>query len=60
MQHNLAKKITDRQMSAALIAAVGVVYFVIAIDLYRSGQTGLALAFAGYALANVGLYLEAR
>ncbi len=47
-------------MSAALIAAVGVVYAVIAIDLYRSGQPGLALAFAGYAVANVGLYLEAR
>ena len=37
-------------MSAALIAAVGVVYFVIAADLYRSGQPGLALAFAGYAV----------
>ena len=47
-------------MSAALIAAVGVVYFVIAIDLYRSGQPGLALAFAGYAVSNIGLYLEAR
>lgn len=47
-------------MSAALIAAVGVVYAVIAADLYLAGKTGLALAFAGYALANVGLYLEAR
>jgi hypothetical protein len=47
-------------MSAALIAAVGIVYAVIAADLYRSGQPGLALAFAGYALANVGLWMEAR
>jgi hypothetical protein len=47
-------------MSAALIAAVGVVYAVIATDLYRSGQPGLALAFAGYALANVGLWMEAK
>ena len=47
-------------MSAALIAAVGVVYAVIAADLYRSGQPGLALAFAGYSLAYVGLWIMAK
>lgn len=47
-------------MSAALIAAVGVVYAVIAIDLYLAGKPGLALAFAGYAIANIGLFLEAK
>ena len=47
-------------MSATLIAAVGVVYAVIAANLYLSGKPGLALAFAGYAVSNVGLYFEAR
>jgi len=47
-------------VSATLIIAVGVVYAGIAIDLYLAGKTGMALAFAGYALANVGLFLEAR
>lgn len=47
-------------MSAALIAAVGVVYAVIAADLYLAGKPGLALAFAGYAIANIGLFLEAK
>lgn len=47
-------------MSAALIAAVGVVYAVIAADLYLASKPGLALAFAGYAIANIGLFLEAK
>jgi len=47
-------------MSATLIALVGVVYAFIAANLYLSGKVGLALAFAGYAVSNVGLYLEAR
>jgi hypothetical protein len=47
-------------MSANLIAIVGVVYTVIAAQLYLSGKHGLALAFAGYAVSNIGLYLEAR
>ena len=47
-------------MSATLIAIVGVVYAVIAANLYLSNKPGLALAFAGYAVSNVGLYFEAR
>jgi hypothetical protein len=47
-------------MSATLIACVGVVYAVIAASLYLSGKPGLALAFAGYAVSNIGLYLETR
>jgi hypothetical protein len=46
-------------MSAWLIAAVGVVYAVVAIDLIVKGNTGLGIAFVGYALGNVGLYMEA-
>ena len=47
-------------MSANLIALVGLIYAFIAVQLYLSGKPGLALAFAGYAVSNVGLYLEAR
>jgi hypothetical protein len=46
-------------MSAWLIAMVGVVYAVVAIDLIVKGNTGLGIAFVGYALGNVGLYMEA-
>lgn len=46
-------------MSAWLIAVVGVVYTVVAVDLLIKGNIGLGIAFVGYALGNVGLYLEA-
>jgi hypothetical protein len=43
-------------MAGWLILVVGVVYAVIAADLFLKGQVGLAIAFVGYAFANVGLY----
>ena len=46
-------------MSAWLIAMVGVIYAVVAVDLIVKGNTGLGIAFVGYALGNVGLYMEA-
>jgi hypothetical protein len=46
-------------MSAWLIAIVGVVYAVVAVDLLLKDNTGLGIAFVGYALGNVGLYMEA-
>ena len=47
-------------MAAWLIAVVGVIYAVVAIDLLRVGNLGLGIAFVGYCLGNVGLYLAAR
>lgn len=47
-------------MSSPLILAVGVVYLVVAIDQARRGSPGMAIAWAGYALANVGLAMEAK
>lgn len=47
-------------MSGPLIMGVGVVYLIIAVDLYLKGQGGLALAFAGYSVSNIGLWLAAR
>lgn len=47
-------------MSAPLILAVGVVYLVVALDQYRQGSPGMALAWFGYAVANVGLAMAAK
>jgi hypothetical protein len=46
-------------MSSWLIAAIGFVYSIIAVDLLFKGNTGLGLAFVGYAIGNIGLTLEA-
>jgi hypothetical protein len=47
-------------MSSWLIAIIGFVYLLVAADLFRKGQIGLGIAFLGYALGNVGLFLEAK
>jgi hypothetical protein len=47
-------------MSAPLIAICGVIYLFVAADLAWHGKTGLAIAYAGYAFSNVGLYMAAR
>ena len=53
-------QILGGNMSASLIAVIGVVYLVVAGSLFMEGKTGLAVAFLGYALGNVGLFMEAR
>jgi len=47
-------------MSSWLIAVIGVVYLFVAVDLYIKGQVGLSIAFLGYSLGNIGLFMEAR
>jgi hypothetical protein len=47
-------------MAAWLIAFIGVVYLVVAFQLLLEGKLGLGVAFLGYALGNVGLYIAAR
>lgn len=47
-------------MASWLIATIGVVYLVVSVNLLMTGKIGLGIAFIGYALGNVGLYLEAR
>jgi hypothetical protein len=47
-------------MSAKLILFVGVIYLAVAIDQYRKGAGGMALAWLGYSLANVGLAMAAK
>jgi hypothetical protein len=46
-------------MSAPLIIGVGVVYLVVAVDQLRHGHPGMAIAWLGYAIANVGLAWQA-
>lgn len=47
-------------MSAWLIALVGVIYAVVAIALVFEGKVGLSIAFVGYTIGNVGLYMVAK
>lgn len=46
-------------MSAPLIIFVGVVYLVVAFDQALKGSP-MAIAWAGYAIANAGLALTAK
>jgi hypothetical protein len=47
-------------MASWLIALIGIVYTIVAVQLLVTGKTGLGIAFIGYALGNVGLYMETR
>jgi hypothetical protein len=47
-------------MASWLIATIGVVYLVVAIDLMLKGNLGMGVAFIGYSLGNVGLYIATR
>lgn len=46
-------------MSGWLIIVTGCIYGYVAAEQAQRGNTGLAIAYAGYAFANVGLYLVA-
>lgn len=47
-------------MTPILIATIGIVYLVIAIDLFMNHKLGLGITFLGYALGNVGLFIAAK
>lgn len=47
-------------MASPLIAITGLIYAWVCVDLAMRGRHDLAIAYAGYALANVGLYYAAR
>ena len=47
-------------MSQWLIAFIGFVYLIVAIFLWLEGKQGLAIAFLGYSIGNVGLYIAAK
>jgi len=47
-------------MSAPLIGVVTAIYFLVCIDLWIKGQSGMALCFLGYSIANIGLLWAMR
>ena len=47
-------------MSAWAVAVCGVLYLVTAVDLARKNDWPLALTFAAYAVANIGLILAMK
>jgi hypothetical protein len=47
-------------VSGPLIALTGCIYAYIAADQLRRGNAGMAVAYAGYAFSNIGLYLMAK
>ena len=46
-------------MSSNLILFVGLIYLYVAVEQGIKGNIGMAIAFAGYAFSNVGLFLLA-
>lgn len=46
-------------MSGWLIALTGCVYSFVSLEQFLKGNIGLGIAYAGYAFANIGLYMLA-
>lgn len=47
-------------MSHTLIALIGVAYVWIGVEQWAKGNAGVAIMFCGYALAQWGVYLQAK
>jgi hypothetical protein len=47
-------------MSGWLIALTGFVYAYVSVEQFWKGNPGMGIAYFGYALANVGLFLMVR
>lgn len=47
-------------MSGLLIALTGLIYAWIAADQFWRGNPGMGIAYLGYAVANIGLFMLAR
>ena len=46
-------------MNKLLIAVIGIVYACISADQLFKGNIGTSIAFFGYAIGNIGLYMVA-
>lgn len=47
-------------MSHTLVVITGLIYLACAVDQWLKGANGTAIMFAGYAAANVGVFMQAR
>jgi hypothetical protein len=47
-------------MSGPLILITGLIYLYVAVDQSFKGNTGMGMAYAGYAFSNVGLFMLAK
>ena len=47
-------------MGVRLLVLVSVCYLGVAYSYWKRGQPGLALAFVGYVIANVGFIMDVR
>jgi len=47
-------------MSSWLVATVGVIYFLTAIDSFFRQNMGLGVAFLGYSIGSIGLWIQTR
>lgn len=45
-------------MSGPMILLVSAMYLYVAFEQYRKGDTGLGLAFFGYAVSNLGMFIK--
>jgi hypothetical protein len=46
----------ESQVSGPLIILTGLIYAYVAVEQGLKGNSGMAVAYAGYAFANYGLY----
>ena len=47
-------------MSQWLVVLTGCIYLAVAVEQYLKGSLGTAIMFAGYAIGNVGIYLQVK
>jgi hypothetical protein len=45
-------------MSGALIGITGLIYTYVFVDQFMKGNTGMGLAYLGYAFSNIGLFMS--
>jgi hypothetical protein len=50
----------DRSMSAPLIIVTGCIYAYVAWEQFMKGNDGMALAYMGYSVSNIGLWMAVK
>jgi hypothetical protein len=56
---DFAQWITSPLVSKIMIAEIGIQYLIIALANYKISDLGFAIAFLGYAIGNIGLFMKA-